>query len=982
MALRTTEDDDTRLNPGQTDYDQKFNDLARREEEATFNDIADHYDDPSANISNVDAAEKDPGWEDKTTPGGGDTAPKKVWYKGKRGPIALILSVVFGGAVGIGFFGGSSLFLVNITEIIQNKFNTSVASLDNRSNKIIALKTKGTTTGVCSSTVSVLCKYRTLSTDEIQGFKDQGITIKDSAGNVINPDDNTIRGKSRPATYTFEGKDIPASEYPSEKLSNPRLRSAEQAALKYNAKYASVSGKIWSKVSSALKVAKKAPFDDTAKTDDERLTAVQSETKNGVSIENTKTLEAGKPDPSCRNPQSCTQSEVDSLNDSNAKIGTTLEPDANSTTKAVSGALEEVGEEAEEAAQEGLNTLKVTGSIDQACSIYGTIKAVSFAAKTVRAAQLARYAMVFLTTASMIKAGTAKSEDVAFLASTLTALYIYKDLKGNTVKKSATDSLAYRNAAFGDTGKLDLSANQFLTGGGLVGDLDNILNVVLSYIPGGRGSANTVCGVLGNPFIQGGSVIVGIAAWIFPGTDVAMGVKEGVMVALGVAGAAASIILPGMLKDIIAGQLIDKSVVGEAAGDALVSGAGSLLSTNAQYSGNAPLTPTQAVGYNDLQTQVAASYAQQDRIAYSPLDASNPNTFLGTVLTNLSQYSSSFSSISAALGSSASIISKSFGSLLSPQTKAASTSDYTTCQDMDYQDLGIATDLFCNPVRGIPPEYLNAAPDPDVLTQQFIDAGQVDEATGEALPGTDYATFITNCIDRSPDTPLGDNSQGNNGSGCIIKDQKTANWYIHTIDQRALDQMENGMNDEQTPNGSNTDATAGATIDQAHLYEDSTTIACAAGTTDSGTERGYDNGNEIGVRLCVLPNTIDEAHAGQPAKVNSRVSGAYLAMTTALYNSSASDKEKQGGKLKVADSFRTNQDQQVAFARYGAPRAAKPGFSNHQMGLAIDFQLPSGNEGVTKVGDPVYDWLAANANTYGFKKLSTEAWHWQAAGAH
>ena len=84
--------------------------------------------------------------------------------------------------------------------------------------------------------------------------------------------------------------------------------------------------------------------------------------------------------------------------------------------------------------------------------------------------------------------------------------------------------------------------------------------------------------------------------------------------------------------------------------------------------------------------------------------------------------------------------------------------------------------------------------------------------------------------------------------------------------------------------------------------------------------------------------------------------------------------------LRVADSYRTMADQQAAFAEYGSPRAAQPGYSNHQMGLAIDFQLDS-NNGTSRPGNPTWDWVTANAATYGFTQLPTEAWHWQPIGA-
>jgi len=59
--------------------------------------------------------------------------------------------------------------------------------------------------------------------------------------------------------------------------------------------------------------------------------------------------------------------------------------------------------------------------------------------------------------------------------------------------------------------------------------------------------------------------------------------------------------------------------------------------------------------------------------------------------------------------------------------------------------------------------------------------------------------------------------------------------------------------------------------------------------------------------------------------------------------------------------------------------AAEPGYLPHQIGLAIDFQFDS-NVGATRIGDPSYDWLCANAQQFGFREIGNESWHWQALG--
>ena len=68
--------------------------------------------------------------------------------------------------------------------------------------------------------------------------------------------------------------------------------------------------------------------------------------------------------------------------------------------------------------------------------------------------------------------------------------------------------------------------------------------------------------------------------------------------------------------------------------------------------------------------------------------------------------------------------------------------------------------------------------------------------------------------------------------------------------------------------------------------------------------------------------------------------------------------------------FRTMAEQQYLWNEYGSPRAAHPGYSNHQQGEAMDF----GNVG--GYGSKNYRWLKANGRTFGYvNDVSGEPWH-------
>lgn len=56
----------------------------------------------------------------------------------------------------------------------------------------------------------------------------------------------------------------------------------------------------------------------------------------------------------------------------------------------------------------------------------------------------------------------------------------------------------------------------------------------------------------------------------------------------------------------------------------------------------------------------------------------------------------------------------------------------------------------------------------------------------------------------------------------------------------------------------------------------------------------------------------------------------------------------------------------------GFNKAAKPGFSKHQNGIAFDLSVPGGD------GNPTYEWLKRNATAFGFvRTVSKEPWHWE-----
>ncbi len=83
---------------------------------------------------------------------------------------------------------------------------------------------------------------------------------------------------------------------------------------------------------------------------------------------------------------------------------------------------------------------------------------------------------------------------------------------------------------------------------------------------------------------------------------------------------------------------------------------------------------------------------------------------------------------------------------------------------------------------------------------------------------------------------------------------------------------------------------------------------------------------------------------------------------------------RDGVFFKINRAFATNEQQTELHELYLAGTgnlAAKPGFSNHQGGIALDIETAGGTNAAFK-------WLTANASKFGFKRtVASEPWHWE-----
>jgi len=123
------------------------------------------------------------------------------------------------------------------------------------------------------------------------------------------------------------------------------------------------------------------------------------------------------------------------------------------------------------------------------------------------------------------------------------------------------------------------------------------------------------------------------------------------------------------------------------------------------------------------------------------------------------------------------------------------------------------------------------------------------------------------------------------------------------------------------------------------------------------SDRGYTRGTPVDIRVV----TID----GRPVEIDT--ANAYYVMASAA--------SREGVEIRVVSGFRTMAQQEYLYGCYtscscnGCALAARPGYSNHQSGHALDLNTRA--PGVLR-------WLNANAARFGFSRtVPSEDWHWE-----
>ncbi|MGO1318088.1 MAG: D-alanyl-D-alanine carboxypeptidase family protein, partial [Cellulomonadaceae bacterium] len=125
---------------------------------------------------------------------------------------------------------------------------------------------------------------------------------------------------------------------------------------------------------------------------------------------------------------------------------------------------------------------------------------------------------------------------------------------------------------------------------------------------------------------------------------------------------------------------------------------------------------------------------------------------------------------------------------------------------------------------------------------------------------------------------------------------------------------------------------------QAQLTTPSAQIACPDGTADLGANVGGYQGKKIPLRLCSIPGTVCTGSDCGQGQLQGKARGEVVvnSLVAPHFIQWLSDTRADGYDPSFSSSFRSWESQQRISRGGTNGNAARPGYSNHQMGAAVD----------------------------------------------
>jgi murein DD-endopeptidase MepM/ murein hydrolase activator NlpD len=730
--------------------------------------------------------------------------------RGKSSLIAVAL-VLFGGGGAMTIFSSPMLAIVQLKEVLTQDLNDQLKSFDNRSAKMMRAKLKTATNGSCGA-VKIACKFATMTDAQVKQFEKSGIKVN------RDPPKGLLKKRGQVTSMEFtnpNGGEKVTIDSP-ERFADLSLNDMDfRAAMSksYNPLFASLTDSV---AKAKYRFFKTGPSPKlTGSTDEEMNKQANEAIANGVEDPAVNTI----------------HEQVDK--DGN-KTGTYVDDKGNPVAPEEVNAANETSKITAEAEKVGTTNvisslgkgIAITGAADNACTTVGALRKTGQLAKGTMTAQAVRMAVTeVLEPADQIKAGEGTPElanhigdkinniggpiepetipDESKLYDANTAVNPPETPNPNRLK-NAFDGAGLRVSLYGDVSKLSTREARFSLGGGFVGTMAKINQLLAKIINGGNPDPRAIarkCKLIQNNLVRGASGALGIAAGIG---------SFGLTTALGVAASlGVSMALPWVLShiaDIGAGHVF-QNLWGMDFGDGGFVGSSGLFGAMAMQRGMKPLSSEEAVAYTNENKQVNDEYAAVERYKAqsTPFDVNNQFSFLGSLSRTVAPFvRSSNTSVGTMAFSIANLVPASL-SLATQTTKADNTIQrFQQCDDPMYRELNIGADIFCNVRYGLSDKDMSL--DPIENANWMAQTGNIDpeSETGDAKDnGQDwnYEKFLKECVNRKEGWGEEQDENEGDGSNCLSPENEPLNMHfrIYTMDKSVSDAMDLEDGDGQLP---------------------------------------------------------------------------------------------------------------------------------------------------------------------------------------
>ena len=733
---------------------------------------------------------------DKSQSKGFSTKAFQSIFKGsrKKSPIVLILVLLFGGGGIFTAILAPGVTLLSLADILERDLNSQLSAMDRTSSQLWRTKLKQTTDGSCGA-VKIRCKFATVNKEKF----DSAITRANAASPdklEIKYDDSKGWGENRARIQSIKWVDESGTHHDISKADdftrmmkeNPNFRS--KMYLVYSPKFSPFK----SRAAVNFLAKSKTSYSKKLKGNNEKeVAASMDESVRGQASINVKKLtplrdekgnltgEYGDPDTG----QVYTEAEARGLQEQENRLNTVP-----SSGRLLGGLAKGV---------------MITSYVDSLCTVYNTSRAVSLAAKTLRARELIRYSMVFINEAHAIRAE---------MATPATVEYASKLLQAQTPEGDITDEKQLASVASGESAgqiknpeggkygmdsrflaisqyqnypkKLNAREQRFQLGSGTSNIIDDA-NLTVAKILGARDARQLSqrCKVVQNPVVRTGSLIIGIAAGVG-----SFGATTAISAAGSVAVAFALPYLTAQLAEMAAGTAT-KDIKGLDSVDAVAVGADAMYNGMAREQGLMTMKPEDMVNYQNGKREAMQAYDEIDQIAAAknPFDITNQFSFLGSLArTSLPIATTIRSGGGGVLASLPQIATTATNSLL-PLVGADDGHEwmvrkdrYTLCNDPDYAALGpnVAINPTCVMVFGLPKEAMDIDPMENLEWMLANDEIIPDSDSGDPKDNGrnwNYKKFVEQCVDQQPGATEDIEADPSNGGGCTDQNNYEKNWH-------------------------------------------------------------------------------------------------------------------------------------------------------------------------------------------------------------